>query len=532
MSKRHDPSEARAIARAAKDGEPLAGLLTRAQAIEQAYHRALALAALGAHQQADPSGLEAMGDEILAAAQDEDRDWRRGELIAELAKRLDAWPLGPGRQVAFDGIVELGASLPAGEGLQRATKGLARRVDAVARADLLGASVAGAGDVEAARHVLRAVAEMGDEEEVDAFAAAISELEPELGVRLLDGLANQLRRTGRTAEVVLGAVLEIAAAATEDAVRTMCSHASTAAEIETLRPLVETSTEGARAVQYGITLGARADRAGEQDLAQALFAAAAARVPDVEDAVRQQKLVDKLALAQGRLDSTEWNAAVDAHLEPRPDRATAPTLADAPVVAGASAGEPGPASEPAAPVRRAGVGERQAAAAPAAPVRQVLALVDTYEGAIGRPHLTALSRAAGLAVGFDLDILLVDWPTEQKLGRLVTQVAGESGTAGATALGDLLAAGRVKQARLSEVLDDAMPHGFPVATAHEVDASRDPSSLPPTAPLCLLIGLGRKGLPKRARQAPHALDVTGRGASLETAAAMGALAHWLSMRSR
>ena len=155
----------------------------------------------------------------------------------------------------------------------------------------------------------------------------------------------------------------------------------------------------------------------------------------------------------------------------------------------------------------------------------IMALVGTYDGAIATPHLRALARAAGIAWGFGLDIALIDWPTEDLEG-LCERAQKESGTAGVNHLPNLLASGRIQLLSADEALSGMVGH--PIATTHQpqggsVELTKFEGGL------CMFIGLGRQGLPKSLLDScPDHFELTGVGASLETAVAMGAIAQRLA----
>ena len=155
----------------------------------------------------------------------------------------------------------------------------------------------------------------------------------------------------------------------------------------------------------------------------------------------------------------------------------------------------------------------------------VMALFSTYEGDIGTPHLRALARASGISWGFGLDIALVDWPTKD-LNQLCVRATKESGTAGVSHLAELLEAKRIVLASSDEVLSGSLGH--PIATTHQPrGGSVDLSDY--DGRLCVMIGLGRNGLPgKVIENCDDQFEVTGFGASLETAVAMGAIAQYLA----
>ena len=154
-----------------------------------------------------------------------------------------------------------------------------------------------------------------------------------------------------------------------------------------------------------------------------------------------------------------------------------------------------------------------------------MALVGTYDGAVSTPHLRALARAAGIAWGFGLDIALIDWPTEDLEG-LCERAQKESGTAGVNHLPALLASQRIQLLSVEEALSGTAGH--PIATTHQpAGGSVDLTTF--DGSLCMFIGLGRQGLPKRLLDnCPDQFELTGVGASLETAVAMGAIAQRLA----
>lgn len=156
--------------------------------------------------------------------------------------------------------------------------------------------------------------------------------------------------------------------------------------------------------------------------------------------------------------------------------------------------------------------------------RHAFCLVDGYSGGLGAPHLRAIARAAPLCVAFELDLVLMGFPTEDR-EALVDLVDAESDVGeGEGYAHRLLAEGRLRLLPLKSGLPEAWP-GTPVATTpHPADgkavALRDVEP-----PLALLVGLGKNGLPKRMLNAvPHHHELTGRGISMETATAMGILA--------
>jgi hypothetical protein len=143
---------------------------------------------------------------------------------------------------------------------------------------------------------------------------------------------------------------------------------------------------------------------------------------------------------------------------------------------------------------------------------KVFAIVNTYDGGLKITHLRAIAKAAPLCVAFDLDLALVDFPTEDLEG-LVEQCNAE------TRIG---AEGRyIQQLHDAERIHLGKPGGNWVATT----PNPDPEKAGGLDGDVLLMGLGPNGLSKRLlNEAPVHYELTGKNVHLETATAMGILA--------
>lgn len=176
--------------------------------------------------------------------------------------------------------------------------------------------------------------------------------------------------------------------------------------------------------------------------------------------------------------------------------------------------------------------------------RHILALYDTYEGSLKQVHLRAIARAAPLCYGFDLDLALIGFP-EKKLDKLVEKARKETNVGqGGKYISLLSGEGRIHliHASGSEPPGDWDAIGLPVATT----SKPDPGKLMPMAGavklaekkhpkkvICLIMGLGRQGLPRSLLSSvPLHLELTGKQIPLETATAMGIMVQQLSDSSQ
>jgi hypothetical protein len=168
--------------------------------------------------------------------------------------------------------------------------------------------------------------------------------------------------------------------------------------------------------------------------------------------------------------------------------------------------------------------------------RHVLALYDTYEGAITSVHLRAIARAVPLCIAFDMDLALMGFPADN-LQELTRRVVAETNIGkGGTYLDALIQQKRVMFVKCNRrnPPEDWSILGMPVATTSHPDKEkrkgireviRLATSQHSLHRACFIMGLGRKGLPHSLLHAvTYHLELTDQGISLETCTAMGVIA--------
>lgn len=166
--------------------------------------------------------------------------------------------------------------------------------------------------------------------------------------------------------------------------------------------------------------------------------------------------------------------------------------------------------------------------------RLTLALYNSYDPVrLAEAHRRALARAAPLALAYDANLATLGFPFDADL-RTPVEVARWLSTTtsigkGGELLVELAEAGRFG---VFEMLKKGFPPqlGKVVATTSRPDPSRRVGpewaarELARGSSLCMLFGLGPKGLPRDVIGfARHHLDVTRRGVALETCTALGAV---------
>jgi hypothetical protein len=166
--------------------------------------------------------------------------------------------------------------------------------------------------------------------------------------------------------------------------------------------------------------------------------------------------------------------------------------------------------------------------------RLTLALYNSYDPVrLAEAHRRALARAAPLALAFDANLATLGFPFDREL-RTPVEVARWLATTtsigkGGELLAELAEAGRFQ---VLELPRRGLPPqlGTVVATtsrpseARRVDPAWAARELAEGRSLCMLFGLGPKGLPREVIDfSKHHLDVTRRGVALETCTALGAV---------
>ena len=487
MSERHDPSACRRILREARDNGLSRKLFDLAQDLQDGVYRAEALCGLCASDEMDEDDRVEWVPIIVESMLEEERAWRLAESIGIISKSAGNWPGARARKAMMGDLIALTGGLPAGEARVDALKSISGKVSEQRLPELFLLAVENHGmEAKASRPVIKAIVGTKNLDMIAEITSSLTEATPDLAVKLLDNLHRLAVESDLALHpTALELSLPLLDAADFETVRTLCSHASTSDEVRMLEEILGGEDEDA--IRYAVTLAGRADRAGDAELARDLLEKAATQVDSLDERT-SSRIKKNLAKGFVRLGDTERAEK----LVPMQDSKVETAPSDGGDVA-----------------RRG----------------HTMALVGTYDGAVSTPHLRALARAAGIAWGFGLDIALIDWPTEDLEG-LCERAQKESGTAGVNHLPALLASQRIQLLSVDEALSGTAGH--PIATTHQpAGGSVDLTAF--DGSLCMLIGLGRQGLPKRLLDnCPDQFELTGVGASLETAVAMGAIAQRLA----
>ena len=166
----------------------------------------------------------------------------------------------------------------------------------------------------------------------------------------------------------------------------------------------------------------------------------------------------------------------------------------------------------------------------------ILGLYDVYEGTVKQVHLRAIARASSLCVAFNLELALLGFPIND-LDDLINKVLKDTNIGkGGKYLKMLYEQNRIYliKIRTKESYLDLKEFAFPIATTSNPkiekivnmeEAIQICNSIKPQKKMLIIMGLGKKGLPKSLLEnVDYHLELTGKNISLETCTAMGVIA--------
>ncbi|MCK4757424.1 MAG: DUF531 family protein, partial [Thermoplasmata archaeon] len=531
------PSKCRSIIRESKSGrgKPPGRLAVEARSIPDPYYTSLALFGISSDRRLKPDEAKALAEETIELIPREEREWRRAELITEICKvarthrNLDHTNF---RQLIMKEIL----TLPHGKGKSDALIGSVKYLGCEYILKLLAAGLDNPGfEMVTAKPLIKHWAKYCNPIESAPLNDTLGHLQDGImRVKLYGYLHLQMSRVGSDELTLLAKALEDAielpADTRTEALRYLADQSSKIDELETIAEAMMRLDSPEEEARLFSTLAASADRAGHRELAVDWFTAGLEAADEIDEL--DQKINIKLNLAQGltRLGESEMV-----------DQAFATALADAvdddillarvkkAMGENSSSGDfpekPDHLDHPTQPHKP----------------RHVLGLYDTYEGGLKPVHIRMVARAAPLCIAYGLDLAIMGFPTKD-LDDLVKKVLADTNIGkGGKYLKELSNADRILLVQCSQKHppDKAAWKniGLPIATTsrpHDNKAMCLDKALElaikahPRKTICLIMGLGKKGLPKSLlASVDHHVELTGSNIPLETATVMGIIAQKL-----
>ncbi len=556
MSENHDghvPSMYRRLIRESKARQRRVDkLLDDARQLRDPYYVSLALFDLSFDPRLDLKDAVSAADGALRTAGDVERLWRRAELLVSICKKIGSWRdkgAVRSREKLLDRALECIESMPEGQGLSDAVTGCAPHLGCERLRPLLARAVLNKGfESEDVKAVIRAWAKgckkagpspddiLGILMDVDGKAVLS---------RLLGYFYLQCKRSGRPLgsrnplQLAVETALSLGDEERLGTLRYLAGNASTTEDLEIVAHAVDLLDDPALRIGLMTALGGSADKAGFRELSLNWFREGFRMSSDIEDAHRRASI--RMNLATGFIRCGEDDEAQRIYQVALDDCGDNVKLEE--MICRAmedhgfkSSGHSVSGNQDSGRTRKADVVSQMKSS------NNILALYDTYEGALKPVHLRAVARAAPLCAAFGLDLALMGFPTDD-LDDLVSRVITETNIGrGGRYLRELVKHGRVLLVGCTQKRppSDWSGLGLPVATTShpreekKVGMKEAVLLAKPEHPLkraCLIMGLGKRGLPQSLLDVvPYHLELTGSNVPLETCTAMGVIAQQLCQK--
>ena len=464
--KNHNPSVARRISREIKRGESPESLLPLAKGINDPYYRSLSLVSIASSISSKKS--KKIFESAFREVDNVKEEWRRIELLGKITKNLKIISAGNQKNRMFEKLLILSS-----KGKEEATKDFVVKYSKNYPDELLETLLSHTLELkqypfESSKAIIRIWIKR---KPIDQLVSRLSDIKGDLRARLLGYLHFQLDKARiQTNPTALSLALQ--SQNSEDILRYLVRICSTSSD------LVEVASVSGTSPSIMLALTARADRKGFTNEANKFASNAKQLIDSLQSSDKKEKLLYKLKVTIDRLHGVD---------SPKSSKAV-PELSE---------------------VAKSG--------------KHTLGLLNTYGGKWNHPHFKAIHKAANLCSAFDLDLALIGFPKVES-EKLMNEVKKEMRLPNEGYLSSLFSNQRVRF--FDKDVDESWA-GSKVATTANPDANKLEL---PDGRLCMIVGLGPKGLPKSFLKASnYHFELTGSNIAFETGTAMGSIAGHLHL---
>ena len=464
--KNHNPSVARRISREIKRGESPESLLPLAKGINDPYYRSLSLVSIASSISSKKS--KKIFESAFREVDNVKEEWRRIELLGKITKNLKIISAGNQKNRMFEKLLILSS-----KGKEEATKDFVVKYSKNYPDELLETLLSHTLELkqypfESSKAIIRFWIKR---KPIDQLVSRLSDIKGDLRARLLGYLHFQLDKARiQTNPTALSLALQ--SQNSEDILRYLVRICSTSSD------LVEVASVSGTSPSIMLALTARADRKGFTNEANKFASNAKQLIDSLQSSDKKEKLLYKLKVTIDRLHGVD---------SPKSSKAV-PELSE---------------------VAKSG--------------KHTLGLLNTYGGKWNHPHFKAIHKAANLCSAFDLDLALIGFPKVES-EKLMNEVKKEMRLPNEDYLSSLFSNQRVRF--FDKDIDESWA-GSKVATTANPDANKLEL---PDGRLCMIVGLGPKGLPKSFLKASnYHFELTGSNIAFETGTAMGSIAGHLHL---
>lgn len=548
---KHNPSKYREIIRELKRGKNKYPnkLLMEARQLNDPYYVSLALFDLSSDSRYELIKAISIAEEALEYAKKVDRLWRRAELLKILAKKVQSWGESEERKIRLkllDGILEIILYMPNGKGLSDAIVGCAPYIYHKRFSELLLKAISNKGfELIDAKVVIRQCVKRWKSIEPN-LKEIMDTLElvqdPLVHSRLMGYLHLQCKKFKPDSDsfLPLQAGMQTALIMKEeerlDALQYLTGQASTKDELLLIASTLNCFENPYNKARLLATLGGRADKAGLREMALDWFKEGLEVNSTID--IRQNRANIGMNLAYGigrcgeiKLANRIYSEVLD---EFGDDKKMIRKICKSMENLGLELPEAYKIEE---------TDKRESLEAVENEIvgnaNHILALYNTYEGGLKPGHFRAIARAAPLCYAFGLDLVLIGFPIDN-LDDLVNQVITETNIGrGGGYLRRIVEQSRVLRVPCTNLESQKAWKNLGllvVTTSHPKkdkkvtmkEAVRLAREKHPLQRLCLIMGLGKRGVPSSLLETvQYHLELTGNNVPLETCTAMGVIVQQL-----
>ena len=473
MAKSHNPSMMRKIRRELKEGQDPEFLLSKAKSISDSYYLSLSLFLIIPHL--DPKSKSCKNAFFLASNEIDNvqQPWRRIELLGSISKLLKSLPQNQIREKSYSIILEKLSSEKKSK-IKDFLINYSKNFPEDFLSDLLLiSSNLESNEFETGKAIIRHWAKIKAN---NSLADSLQNFSLEPKTKLLGYLHLQITKSHKNSDSsILSKALE--SADSQELLMYLVRVCCSTVDIELFEAHIANFPFDQK-IAFLLSLTSRADRKNFKEKAKELYNKAEEMYSKLKDSEDQLKFRRKLDLTLNRLEGIEVSNPTRKvkNLEEISDEGN-----------------------------------------------HTLALYNTYGGNWNHPHFKSIFKASNLCAAFDLDLALINFPSISS-EKLVNEIKKEMRlpNEGYTKL--LLEKNRLQ---FFEKEIDERWSGSIIATTANPDSAK--SSLP-NGRLCMVMGLGPKGLPKSfVSKAAYHFELTGSNVAFETGTAMGAISSHLGM---
>jgi len=473
MAKSHNPSMMRRIRRELKEGKDPEVLLSKTKSISDSYYLSLSLFLVIPHL--NPKSKSCKKAIILANNEIDkvQQPWRRVELLGSISKLLKSFPENQIREKSYSLILKKLISEKNSNIKDFLINYSKNFPESFLEELLIISSTLESSEFETGKAIIRHWAKIKAN---NSLIESLLNFSPKAKTKLLGYLHLQIAKSTKNKDsLILSKALE--SADSSELLMYLVRVCSSVSDIEIFEGHIANFPPEEK-ITFLLSLTSRADRKNFKGKAKEIYDKAEEAYNQLSESANQSKFRRKLDLTLNRLEGVKIS-------NPIKEVEDLETISDK--------------------------------------GNHTLALYNTYGGNWNHPHFKSVFKASNLCVAFDLDLALINFPHISS-EKLVKEIKKELRlpNEGYTKL--LLDKSRIQF--FDKEIDEEWS-GKIVATTANPDSSK--SSLP-DGRLCMVMGLGPKGLPKSfVNKASHHFELTGSKVAFETGTAMGAISSHLGM---